>query len=185
MSATGAALVGHQTRVEWMGREVLTLADLWPTDVRAAIVGLNQPPCGVEVGHYYQGRNARTGLARLRAVGLLPAHQGGHDDDEALRAGIAFIDVVKRPTGRAAEVSAAEIAHGLQALERELSRHQVPLVVCMFKPAAEALLGGADAPGIQRRRAASGSVVFRMPGPYDARERVAAAMGELAEHLRA
>ena len=70
-------------------------------------------------------------------------------------------------------------------LERELSRHQVPLVICAFKPAAEAILGEADKPGIQRRRAASGSVVFRMPGPYDARERVAAAMGELAEYLSA
>jgi TDG/mug DNA glycosylase family protein len=178
-----SALIGHQTVADWMGEEIVTLADLWPAHPRAAIVGVNQAPCSVEVGHYYQGRNARTALARLRAVGLLPAHQGGHDDDEALSAGIAFTDVVKRPTGRATELSAAELAHGRQVLEIELSRHEVPLVVCMFKPAAQAILGDADKPGIQRRRAASGSVVFRMPGPYDARERVTAAMGELAELL--
>ncbi|MEE6295316.1 hypothetical protein [Georgenia wangjunii] len=180
-----SALTGHQTVVDWMGEEIVTLADLWPAQPRAAIVGLNQPPCGVEAGHYYQGRNGRTALARLRAVGLLPAHQGGYDDDEALSAGIAFTDVVRRPTGRAAELSAAELAHGRQVLEMELSRHQVPLVICMFKPAAQAILGDSDKPGIQRRRAASGSVVFRMPGPYDARERVAVAMGELAEYLSA
>lgn len=32
-------LIGYQERVDWMGMEVLTLAEIWPSRPRAMIVG--------------------------------------------------------------------------------------------------------------------------------------------------
>lgn len=60
-----------------MGTPTLTLADLWPDEVRAMIVGLNPAPKSVSLGHYYQGPSGQRQLNRLVACGLFPAPRTG------------------------------------------------------------------------------------------------------------
>lgn len=179
--STAPGLVGHQVVVDWFGRLTLTLADLWPDSCRAVIVGVNPAPRSVAVGHYYQGANGRTALKRLRSVGLLPLGGGGPEDDEAFAAGVGFTDLVKRPTRAATDLSRAELDFGRTRLGDELAAREVPLVVCVFGPAAKAVLGRAVPPGLHYDDA--GRVVFRMPGPYAPGADVAEAMRQLDKHL--
>lgn len=175
-------MIGHQVQVTTASGSFLTLADLWPTPCRAVIVGVNPAPRSVEAGHYYQGSNGRTALARLRAAGLLPPDTGGFADDEAAASGIGFTDLAKRPTRRATELTAGEVTEGRARLRADLEARRVPLIVCVFKPAVVALLGHVDPPGFQNE-AFAGSRVFRMPGPYAPTGDVERVMQELAAHL--
>lgn len=175
-------MIGHQTHVTVDGALILTLADLWPELCRAVIVGVNPAPRSVEAGHYYQGAAGRRALARLRTAGLLPPDGGGFADDEAVAAGVGFTDVVKRPTRRATDLSARELAEGRERLRAGPQVRRVPLIVCVFKPAVEALLDRAAPPGFQPEEFA-GSRVFRLPGPYAPSAEAERVMGELAAHL--
>ena len=172
-------MIGHQL---CMG-SFLSLADLWPTPCRAVVVGVNPAPHSVEIGHYYQGANGARQMGRLREAGLLPPPGGGFVDDEAVAVGVGFTDVVKRPTARATDLSRAELATGRKVLREALAERGVPLVVCVFKPAAVALLGSVDAPGLQRDSFGT-SRVFLMPGPYLRSVEVRVVMAQLAAHLR-
>lgn len=174
-------LLGHQVVVDWFGTATRTLADLWPDPCRAVIVGVNPAPRSVAVGHYYQGANGRTALRRLRAAGLLPSSGGGQDDDEAFAAGIGFTDLVKRPTRAATDLNRAELDFGRARLRDDLAERGVSLVVCIFEPAAKAVLGRAVTPGLHRDD--EGRAVFRMPGPYAPLAAVTETMNQLAEYV--
>jgi len=163
-----------------------TLADLWPKgSVRAAIVGLNPAPKSVDAGHYYQGNAGQRAMQRLRAAGLIEAPlDGEHQDDAAVRAGVAFTDLVKRPTVGEKDLRQTELEAGRGELLRKLAEKNVPLVVCVFRHPAKVLVDGKAAVGFQM--AADGVTrVFRMPGPYAAQSTVDAAMAELEVELRA
>src|SRR5207249_3990083 len=93
----------------------------------------------VAAGHYYQGTYGQRFFDRLGRARGLP-DSDGFEDDRAFAAGIGFTDVVKRPTANADQVS-AELAEGRQDLEHKLADIDAPLVIFVFKPAAEILLG--------------------------------------------
>lgn len=90
-------LIGYQIREDWMGAEVLTLADLWPAETRAMIVGLNPAPASVTAGHYYQGQVGQTQLRRLASAGLFRQISGRYFEEAAIESGTGFTDIVKRP----------------------------------------------------------------------------------------
>ncbi|MDL9980087.1 uracil-DNA glycosylase family protein [Microbacterium sp. ASV49] len=173
-------LIGYQERTNWMGEEILTLADIWPDQPRAMIVGLNPAPPSVEAGHYYQGRSGQGQLRRLAAARLLDMPSGRHFEDAVLAAGVGFTDIVKRPTTGEDGVSKAEIAHGSGLLADALSARGVELIVCVFRQPVKALLGDEGSPGIQAKRTPWGAQVFRMPGPYQDAASAAVAMQQLA-----
>lgn len=176
-------LIGWQARELWMGTEVLTLADVWPEQPRAMIVGLNPAPTSVAAGHYYQGQVGQVQLRRLADAGLFPAPAGRHFEEAALSAGVGFTDIVKRPSRGEGDVGKDEIAYGAKTLGEKLGARGVPLIVCVFRHPVAALLGSAGTPGLQSRTTSWGAQVFRMPGPYERRERVAEIMAELRELL--
>ena len=93
----------------------------------------------------------------------LPA--GGFEDDVAFATGIGFMDVVKRPTSRAAGLRAGELEHGRELVENKLTALAVPKVLFTFKASAEALLGRLAGPGVQTGRMVADAEVFVMPGP--------------------
>ncbi|GAA4178453.1 uracil-DNA glycosylase family protein [Gryllotalpicola koreensis] len=172
-------LIGYQCIADWMGDPVLTLADLWPEHPRAMIVGLNPAPVSVAAGHYYQGQTGQRQLSRLVEAGVFARPVGHAFEESALAAGIGFTDIVKRPTKGEGGVSAIEIEQGRRALRDKLAACEVPLVICVFRHPVRALLGAEGAPGVQRHRTDWGAAVFRMPGPFDARDRVASVMAQL------
>lgn len=172
-------LIGFQTVENWMGQPVLTLADVWPDDPTAMVVGLNPAPPSVRVGHYYQGRSGRGQLMRLVRQGLIGEPAGGFFEESALARGIGFTDIVKRPSIGEAGVTAAEIEHGRTLLETALAARSVPLVICVFRQPVEALLGVAGSPGFQETRTSWGGRVFRMPGPFERKDRAEAIMRSL------
>jgi TDG/mug DNA glycosylase family protein len=164
-------MIGHQALEPWMGEEWLTLADLWPDTIRAALIGINPAPVSVAAGHYYQGTLGRRIFSRLVDAGVLyPAAVGQYDDDRAVEAGIGFTDIVKRPSPRAADVRREEYRHGRLLLVEKLERAKVPLVIFTFKAAAVAALGKFSGGGFLPRVRLGGAEVFVLPGPMEARD---------------
>lgn len=176
-------LVGYQAQVDWMGTEVLTLADIWPENPRAVIVGLNPAKTSVDAGHYYQGRAGQGQLRRLADAGLFRATSSRYFEDAALAAGVGFTDIVKRPSVGEGDVRPEEIRYGSATLAEQLAVRKVPLVVCVFRHPVKVLLGSEGSPGIQAKTTSWGARVFRMPGPYDKRGNVVRVMNELRHVL--
>ncbi|WBM79861.1 hypothetical protein KIV56_17085 [Cryobacterium breve] len=172
--------IGYQQYVDWMGAAVLSLADIWPESTRAMIVGLNPAPASVEAGHYYQGRTGQRQLRRLAAAGLFTlSDSSAHFEAPAAEAGVGFTDIVKRPTHGESDVSRAELEHGKFLLENQLAERNVRLIISVFRHPVEALLGAGGAPGLQEARTRWGAQVFRMPGPFEQREKADAVMATL------
>lgn len=176
-------LVGYQARVDWIGTEVLTLADVWPENPRAVIVGLNPAKTSVDAGHYYQGRAGQGQMRRLADAGLFPAASSRYFEEAALAAGVGFTDIVKRPSVGEGDVRREEIRYGSAVLAANLAARDVPLVVCVFRHPVKVLLGSEGSPGVQAKATSWGARVFRMPGPYDKRENVVRVMNELRHIL--
>jgi double-stranded uracil-DNA glycosylase len=150
-----------------MGVEVETLEDLLAENLRAVCVGINPSPVSVAAGHYYQGRAGQRFFARLREAGVIPQAADGYEDDTALRAGIGFTDIVKRPTPSAKDVRPDEYRHGRELLETKLERLQPDLVIFTYKKTAEVLFGKFTGNGFMPGLRLAHSDVFVMPGPYE------------------
>lgn len=176
-------LIGYQAREDWMGHEILTLADVWPAEPRAMIVGLNPAPSSVEAGHYYQGQVGQGQLRKLAAAGLFRAPSGRHFEEAALAARVGFTDIVKRPSRGEGDVGADEIRYGSAQLTVNLRARGVGLIVCVFRHPVKVLLGTEGVVGMQSKVTPWGARVFRMPGPFDKRENVERVMSELSAHL--
>lgn len=157
---------GHRIRAEWMSEEVETLEDLLRSGLFAVAVGISPAPKSVAAGHYYQGNYGQTFFRRLGRAGLLP--EGDEfEDDRAFAAGIGFTDVVKRPTPGQDGLRSGELEHGSAILEAKLAKFDLPLVIFVFKSAAETLLGPLPPYfyGLVPGRRLGGARVFVMPGP--------------------
>jgi TDG/mug DNA glycosylase family protein len=174
---------GHRVTIEWMGSQIETLADLIPASPRAMCIGINPAPLSVIAGHYFQGRQGQRFFARLRVAGVLPSPAEGFDDDQALSVGIAFTDVVKRPTARADEVPDAEMRYGVDLMRARLESVRPPVLIFPFKRAAVALVGRFDGNGWLDRTFA-GAEMFVMPGPYESSVTASVTVRGLAERLR-
>jgi TDG/mug DNA glycosylase family protein len=150
-----------------MGAEVETLADLFPRAPRAVCVGINPAPPSIAAGHYYQGIQGQRFFRRLRQAGVLNEVTDGFEDDAAVAAGIGFTDIVKRPTGRADQIPAAEMRHGATQLREKLRVVAPPVLIFPFKAAAVELVGRFNGNGWLEEKVA-GARLFVMPGPYEA-----------------
>lgn len=179
-------LIGYQESMPWMGSSVLTLADIWPERPTAMIVGLNPAPKSVAEGHYYQGAVGRRQMARLVDAGLFSrTSDGPFFEADALAGGVGFTDLVKRPTVGENDVPVGEQRQGRSALIAELARRRVPLVICIFRHPADAILGSKSIVGFQQHETAWGGRLFRMPGPFENAQRGTAHMNTLREFLLA
>jgi len=172
-------LIGYQAREDWMGADVLTLADVWPAEAQAMIVGLNPAPASVAAGHYYQGQVGQTQLRRLASAGLFRHTSGRWFEEAAAESGVGFTDIVKRASRGEKDVHPDEIRHGSALLTEKLGSRNVELVVCVFRHPVKVLLGREGKPGLQAKRTAWGAKVFRMPGPFDKLENVERVIDEL------
>lgn len=163
-----------------MGQRVETLEDLLRPGLRAVCIGINPAPASVDAGHYYQGRLGQLFFRRLRSAGVL-GNVPGFEDDLAFAAGVGFTDIIKRPTATAADLSAAEFAHGKQVLLEKLARFRPALAIFTFKKTAEVLFGPVRGNGFVPGIRLEGIEVFVMPGPYESSATLEPTMRALAE----
>lgn len=160
-------LIGHQTVVTWLGQDVLTLSPLWPSvRLRAVIVGVNPAPPSVDAGHYYQGRRGTFAFNFLRRAGVLRPKPGvgEYEDDCAVEQGIGFTDLAPRPTTTAGDLRVSERRSQLAQLSRRLEEHNPPLIIAVFQPVVEDLLGvRRSQPGLQQVLFSGAIPVFQLP----------------------
>lgn len=110
-------------------------------------------------------RAARRGLGVER---LLPEH-----DTLLPRFGIGFTDVVKRPSARAAEVTPAEFAAGVEVLLTKLRRYR-PRIACFhgvtsYRHVHRVLVGTRDAVALGLQNVSVGPTrIFVVPNPSGA-----------------
>ena len=142
-----------------------SLPDFPPKPGGVLLVGIKPSPPSVARGHYYQGKLGRRLWQRLDSVGLLSGVVPGQEDEALVAAGHGLTDLVKRVTASAAELSAAELRAGGEALRARVLGWRPGLVVFVFKQAAVHALGRRDvAPG--RCGEIAGARAFLLPGPY-------------------
>lgn len=110
---------------------------------------------------------------------MIERPRGRYFEEVAFAAGVGFTDIVKRPTKGEGGVGGIEIEYGRRALRDKLAARGVALVICVFRHPVRALLGSDGTPGVQLRRTDWGATVFRMPGPFDARDRANLVMAQL------
>jgi len=139
-------------------------------------------PASVAAGHYYQGRLGQRFWGRLRRCGLF-GDTSRYEDDAAVAAGFGFTDVVKRSTVSAKDVTAQELRYGASLLDAKLKPMNPPAVVCVFKGAAEALLGKIAGYGWIDGDPFAGAPVFVMPPPYEATVKVDDALRCLRDRI--
>jgi TDG/mug DNA glycosylase family protein len=173
----------HRITVSWQGEQVETLADLLRPGLRAVCIGINPSPVSVTAGHYYQGPIGRRFWQRLQRAGVIEETGTGREDDAAFLAGIGFTDIVKRPTTRANEITAAELEKGRELLTEKLRRHRPALLIFTFKKTATSLFGRFKGHGHRPELELGDAQVFVMPGPYERADRVGAALEQLRSLL--
>jgi TDG/mug DNA glycosylase family protein len=106
----------------------LTLPDILEPGLDLVFVGINPSIYSASCGHYF-ARPSNRFWACLNQSGLVPERLGPMDGVRLPQFGIGLTDIVKRPTHDAAELSAAEFAHGREVL-REKLLHYAPRAVC-------------------------------------------------------
>ncbi|MTJ80232.1 MAG: mismatch-specific DNA-glycosylase [Telmatospirillum sp.] len=157
-----------------------TLPDLLADGLALVFVGINPSVYSARQGHYFArpsnrfwrclSRSALSAPAR-RVLGvdrLEPRH-----DRHLMEHGIGFTDVVKRPTPKASDLSAAEFEDGVRDLLVKL-RNYAPGVACFqgvtgYRPVLR-VLGGDDRfirPGLQDLRVGQ-TRIFLVPSPSGA-----------------
>ena len=105
-----------------------TLPDYLQPDLDLVFVGINPGLYSAQVGHYFANLRNRF-WAAFNAAGMTPMSLNPETDSHALRYGIGFTDIVKRPTRGISELKPAEFKEGALALLEKLLSFQ-PRVVC-------------------------------------------------------
>ena len=105
-----------------------TLPDYLAPGLDIVFVGLNPGLQSVRDGHYFASPSNRFWRAINRS-GLLTEPLEPRTDSEAIKQGIGFTDVVKRPSSGAADLRAADFRHWSPVLREKLERCQ-PLIAC-------------------------------------------------------
>ena len=161
---------------EYRARRELTLPDFVRPGLELLICGLNPSLYSARAGVPFARPGNRFWPAALRC-GLLTEDR---DVFAAIARGVGFVDLVKRATRQARELTAGEFTRGLRRLER-LLREQRPGALCMVGLQGWRSAVRADArPGWQTPELA-GVPVYLMPSTSGLNAHIDVA--GLAEHL--
>jgi double-stranded uracil-DNA glycosylase len=160
--------------------EVPTLPDLLRGGLSVVFVGINPSIFSAMKGHYF----ARPTNRFWRAFSGSVLSRSARDwmglalltpelDRALLEHGFGFTDLVKRPTVRAADVTAAEFAAGIAALKAKLEQHR-PRIACFqgitgYRPVHRAIAPGAPEASLGLQPAHIGETrLFVAPSPSGA-----------------
>jgi TDG/mug DNA glycosylase family protein len=170
---------GDVTHLRVWARRARTLADTVSAGMRLLLVGLNPSLVAADagVGFHRAGNRAWPALAAagLATVDRDPVHLLRHHR-------IGMTDLVKHASARAAGLTAAQYAHGVERLDA-LCAWLRPDAVCVVGLTGwRAAVDRAAGPGPQTATL-GGRPVYLMPNPSGVNTHVG--LDELAEHLRA
>jgi len=143
-------------------------------------VGINPAIYSVERGHYFARRSNKFWPCLSRSVLSAPIRAalgvemlGPENDRDLQRFGIGFTDVAKRPTAKASDLRAGELAAGVDALRAKIERF-APRFVCFhgvtgYRVVHDRLVDASVAPvlGLQALRIGA-TRVFIVPNPSGA-----------------
>ena len=107
------------------------LTDVLAEGLDIVFIGINPPPVSVAAGHNFATPGNRFWPA-LHAAGLTPAVLRPHQERDLLPLGLGITSIVRRPTSRADQLSAAELRSGAADLTQRLIE---------FRPRWAAFLG--------------------------------------------
>jgi TDG/mug DNA glycosylase family protein len=158
-----------------------TLPDLLRDGLDVVFVGINPGLYSAAQGHYFARRTnrfwpafSRSVLSRKARLGLNVSMLGPEYDAALLAYGFGFTDVVKRPTGNAAELAPGEFAAGAPLLLDKLAQHR-PRVACFhgltgYRPFARVVFADAViAPALGLQPCGIGETrIFVVPNPSPA-----------------
>ena len=149
-----------------------TLPDYLRPGLDIVFVGINPGAYSAQVGHYFATPRNRFWQAFNRS-GILSEPLSPSTDHAALRQGVGFTDVVKRPTNSASKLRAADFRRWAPALKAKLQNFD-PLIIC-FQGVTAYRNYLKYAEGIDARpelgtqpRAIGTSAVFVVPNPSPA-----------------
>jgi TDG/mug DNA glycosylase family protein len=159
---------------------VTTLPDLLASGLDVVFVGINPSVYSAERGHYFARLSnkfwpciSRSTLSLAARTGLGVGRLTPEHDRALLDYGIGFTDAVKRPTPKASDLSAAELAAGVEDLLAKIERYR-PRVACFhgvtgYRAVHRALTETASAIelGLQDVRV-GGTQLFLVPNPSGA-----------------
>lgn len=139
--------------------------------LRILFVGFNPSIRSGETGHHYANPRNRFWTI-LHQAGLTPRLYKADEDGSLLELGYGFTNIVARPTGTAAEITANEYAEGREALRRKIEKYRPRIVCFVGKGVYEAYSGRRDVawgfqaepvvPGVREFVAPSSSGLVRM-----------------------
>lgn len=123
------------------GCKVRTLRDVLPDTpgLKALFVAKTPAPVSVEAGHYFQGKQGRMFLNRLKRYGLLKPSTR-FEDDSFLYHGFGLTDIVKVPREYGSEPSSADYAAGIDRVLDLVHVHKPIVVVFVYKRVLDEVL---------------------------------------------
>ncbi|MSP01182.1 MAG: mismatch-specific DNA-glycosylase [Acetobacteraceae bacterium] len=157
-----------------------TLPDLLRDDLDLVFIGINPSLFSVAQAHYFARKTNRFWPCFSRSILSEPARRAlGVDrlepahDAALLDHGIGFTDVVKRPTARAGELTAAEFAAGVRDLAAKLETFR-PRIACFhgmmgYRPFLRVHTPEAEKPSLGEQPIRLGETrLFVIPNPSPA-----------------
>src|SRR4051812_35907673 len=144
----------------------------------------NQPFTHQRCGRLLPGRLGQRFFLRLRQAGLIDQAGSDFEDDAAVRRGIGFTDIVKRPTARADAIASAEMEAGVRLLGDRLEPVTPRLIIFTLKRPPKRFFRKFQGSGLRQDFTVAGAPSFVMPSPFAALEEVEPQLIELRDFLR-
>ena len=140
------------------------LPDVVAPGLDVLFCGINPSLTSAAVGHHFARPGNRFWPA-IHLAGFTPRRLAPEEDGELPRFGVGVTNLVDRPTRAAAELSAAELRAGGEALERLVAAWRPRLLAVVGLTAWRTAFGRAKAPlGLQAETIA-GRPVWVLPNP--------------------
>lgn len=141
-----------------------TVPDVIAPGLRLWFVGINPGLYSAAVGHHFARPGNRFWPA-LYAAGFTPRLFSPYEERELLSCGYGITNISPRATAAAAELSAAELAEGAQALEQKVRRCRPRLLAFLGMGAYRKTFGRPKADIGLQAETIGGAPVWLLPNP--------------------
>ena len=152
------------TRAELLTFQGRTLDDVIAPGLRVLFCGINPGLYTAWAGHHF-ARPGNRFWPTLHRSGFTPRQLEPREQDELLTLGLGVTNVVARATATAAELSAAELRAGAEALQTTVEHHAPSYLAVLGVTAYRAAFGEPRAALGEQSQRIAGTVVWVLPNP--------------------